>query len=406
MRLRFNDRAVKAIKPPEQGLQVDYFDDDLRGFGLRVSYGGVRSWFVMYRHGGRKRRLKIGPYPALGLAEAKEMAREALNKVAKGIDPAAEKQALKRAGTVAEMAADYLERYAKVHKRAWRLDRATLNNDLVPALGARRLHEVSRRDIRDVLDKIAARAPVQANRALEIIRKAWNWAIEQDLATDNPCAGIKPLAKESARERNYTDDELKALWAAVGREGDRIADSIKLLALTAQREAEVLRMRVSDVDLANAWWSIPGEHAKNSRPHAVPLAPAALAIIKRRIEADPAATWVFPQVNENLATKRNLYNKALPRIRKNSGVADFRIHDLRRTAATGMGRLGISAFDIGRVLNHADTNVTRRHYALHDYGPEKRRALDIWAKHLLQVVGEMPPASNITELELRRTAKG
>jgi hypothetical protein len=160
-------RSLDAIRSPASG-QLDYWDADHPGFGLRVSAGGRKAWVAMYRHGNVKRRLTLGTYPALSLAEAREKASAAHHTVQyEGADPATVKKAERTAETFAEIAADYIERHAKRHKRSWRKDVLILETDALPRFGKRKVKDITRRDIVAMLDEIVARgAPIQANRTL------------------------------------------------------------------------------------------------------------------------------------------------------------------------------------------------------------------------------------------------
>lgn len=147
---------------------------------------------MFYRVHGRLRRFTLGTYPALSLADARDCAADALRAAAKGADPAAEKKAARKAGTFEELATEYLERYAKKHKRSRKEDERAINRDLLPAFGGIKAREVKRRDVIALLEKIIERgAPILANRTREIVRRIYNWGISRDLVEANPCAGIE-----------------------------------------------------------------------------------------------------------------------------------------------------------------------------------------------------------------------
>src|SRR5262249_28659769 len=157
----------------------------------------------------------IGTYPQLGLADAREKAREVLWRAAKGEDPAAEKKRGRQAETFRDLAERYLDEHAKANKRSWKADRNILYKDLIPRFGSRKAAEISRREIRDLLHAIAERAPIQANRTLEIVRKLFNWAIGEELIENNPCDHIGKPSPENQRTRVLTSDEIRRLWAAL-----------------------------------------------------------------------------------------------------------------------------------------------------------------------------------------------
>jgi len=154
--MKMTARSVEALRPPTVG-QVDYWDADHPGFGLRVSAGGRKAWVAMYRHADVKRRLTIGTYPALSLAEAREKAAAAHHTVQySGADPAAAKKAARAAETFAELADQYIERHAKRQKRSWHKDLLILGKDAIPRFGNRKAKDISRRDIIAMLDELVA----------------------------------------------------------------------------------------------------------------------------------------------------------------------------------------------------------------------------------------------------------
>src|SRR5262245_42399037 len=239
-RIKMTVRTVDAIQPPTSG-QVDYWDAYNPGFGLRVSAGGRKAWVLMYRQSNVKRRLTLGTYPALSLADAREQAGRALRAVQyDGADPAANKKAERTAETFEELAQEYLERHAKREKRSWRKDLHILEKDLLPRFGKRKAKDITRRDIIAMLDDIVERgAPIQANRTLEVVRKLFNWAIGRDILQINPCHRLPKPSSESQSHRVLNEGELRVVWKAIQAEVPLTAAMFKLRLLTAQRGAEV-----------------------------------------------------------------------------------------------------------------------------------------------------------------------
>jgi Arm DNA-binding domain len=215
-RIHFTDRSLKAIKPPPRPKQFDYFDESLPGFGLRVSYNGRKSWIVLYRCNGVKGRLTLGRFHVLPLVEAREEARDALKAVSRGEDPTIQKKRNHEASTFKELADYYIEEYAKPNKRTWKKDRRLLDNNLIPALGRKKAHLVTRADLRAELERVKSRpAPVEANRTFEVVRKLFNWAIKEEIGSgivvDNPAVNLSKPAEETPRQRTLTADELQTL---------------------------------------------------------------------------------------------------------------------------------------------------------------------------------------------------
>lgn len=386
-------------KPPNSG-QVDYWDETLPGFGMRVSSGGTRTWVVMYRYNGVKRRMKIGDAKTKGLADARDDAKEALRKAEKGLDPATEKRALTaRADTVTELADLYIERHAKKKKRSWKKDRQILDREVLPVIGRKRAVDVTRQDVRDILQPIIDRdAPVRANHTHEVVRKMYNWAIEtRDLAIANPAALMSKPGEVGSRRRYLKSEELKRFWAALtpDRLGQGGVAAFMLLMLTAQREMEVLRMRWADIDFDELVWTIPADHAKNELEHVIPITPHALGLLRQlRERGSPKDVYVFRSpVLEGEHVRRVFVEKRIKKIRRATGIEDVTPHDLRRTVTTYFGKVKVPQLIKKKILNHAKKkpgDVTEI-YDRYEYLEEKRDALVKWEQLLLAMVGHQEP---------------
>jgi integrase len=390
----FTARSIAALRPPDAG-QRDVWDPSLPGFGIRVSYGGRRVWVVRYRINGRQRRFTIGKYPDLSLAKARKKGRTALSGVTtSGIDPAAQKFAGRTGERFAVLAAEYLEEHAKApaadgkpRKKSWREDQRIIDAELLPAWKHRKVRELARRDIRCLVDQIAARpAPVMANRVLALVRKMLNFALEHDWIEANPAAKIPRLGAERARERVLSVEEIRKVWAAFETKSPLFQAFCKLRFLTAQRGGELRKMRWADLEFAGregdstrtGWWTIPAGDSKNRLSHRVPLANAAVQILDALRPLSGESTWVFPSPVHNQPILE--VKKVIQDVQKDTGI-EFRGHDLRRTAASQIASAGVSRLAIAKVLNHAEQGVTTVHDR-HSYDPEKREALDMWARRL------------------------
>ncbi len=394
-RKHFTTRSVQSWKLPASG-QVDYWDEKTPGFGLRVSAGGRKTWMVMYRLGRRKVRLTLGTFPELPLAEARQEAGKAVSRVQKGGDPAAEKRAERDADSFGQLAEAYLEKYAKVRKKSWRTDDEVLKRDVLPRWRDRRAKDISRRDVRDLLNKIIDRgAPIMANRTFEILRRLFNWAIAEDYLTNSPCVGVSKPSKEGRRDRVLNDDEIRAAWKAIEAETPLVAGIFKLRLITAQRGGEVMSMAWSDVDEGGGWWTIPAERSKNGLSHRVPLSELACTVLQDMKRLGNGSPWVFPSQRRGRHLEQLV--QAAHRIRNRSGI-DFVPHDLRRTAASCMTGMGISRLTVSKILNHVERGVTAV-YDRHSYDAEKRQALEAWARRLDEIVaGKRPGAGKVVRL--------
>lgn len=393
--IKFRARTVDGLKPPENG-RIEYWDEDTKGLGLRVAESGRKTWVVMYRHQVRLRRLTLGTYPNLSLADARDKARDELRSVAKGQDPAGDKQASRQAETFGELADLYIEKYAKPNKKSWFKDQQALNNHLLPAFRNRRATDIKRREVIELLEDIRdGGAPVQANRTLEIIRRLYNWGIEREIVEVNPCTRIKPVSNEKPREKVLSDDEIQKLWRAIELQPFLMGASYKMRLISAQRGGEITSMRKADVDLGAGWWTIPGGRSKNGLAHRVPLSGMAVDLLNVVFQKYPESEWVFPSATSS-GPIWSIW-KATDRIRKASGV-EFVPHDMRRTVASKMtGELGINRLTVSKILNHVESGVTAI-YDRHSYDGEKRQALDSWAARLAEILSGETKLDNVVSM--------
>jgi integrase len=399
--------TARSLPPVPATGQVDYWDEGLANFGMRVSSGGRRSWVAMYRYNGTKRRLKLGTHPEVALADARDKAKEALDRADKGGDPATQRKVLRaRSDTFEDIASRYVDEYAKVKKRSWYKDDQILKAEVIPVIGRKRVGDVRRRDVHDVLRPIIERGSlIRANHTLEVVRKLFNWySGTLDEPIPNPAARMEKPGRVEHRRRFLKADELKQFWAAltpVALGEDGVA-AFKLLALTAQREMEVMRMRWQDVDLDEGTWVVPGDHAKNTLDHLIPLTPLAISILRRlKKRAKANAVYVFGSpVKEGKHVTRVFIEKRIVKIREAGQLVDVTPHDLRRTVTTYFGKLKVPQLIKKKILNHEKKrkdDVTDI-YDRFEYLDEKRDALEKWEVLLLAMVKQPDGSGNVVEL--------
>jgi len=426
-RIRLTQAAVDKVRPPAKG-RTEMFDTHLPGFALRVSASGHKSWVVFTRLAGRLRRFTVGTLVSIPkVEEARDQARALLRDVARGIDPAdaADQEPPAAPVTVKQLAADFIERYAKPRNKSWHNTERVLALHVLPTLGSRPAVSIVRRDVRDLLDGLADRGqPIVANRTLAAVRKMLNWAVEREVLPVSPAAGVKAPGKETARERVLTDDELAAVWRGAEAMGGVPGAFVRLLILTGQRRNEVAGLRWSDLDLGKKVWTLPREMTKGNRSHEVPLSDAAVELITtlprkgsfiltsagfRRVPGKAAAEGRLTDRDRPISgyakIKAKLDAKVAEILAKaaadrgedapDAGVEAWRFHDVRRTVGTGMARLGVPTSTISRVLNHKEGGVTRI-YNRYGYLDEKRDALDRWARHVESLV--RPAPDNVVEM--------
>jgi integrase len=397
-RIRFTERSLRALKPPPKPKQLDYFDDSLPGFGLRVSYNGRKSWVVLYRCNGAKGRLTLGRFDVIPLSDAREKAREALKAAERGDDPAIKKHRDREAPTLKQLADRYIDEYARPNKRTWQKDRRLLDKNILPELGRKKAHLVTRAELRGELTRIKNRpAPIEANRTFEVVRRMFNWAIEEEVLAESPAVKLSKPADETGRERMLTADELQSLWEALDGAEPIVRGVFRLMLLSAQRRNEISRMRWVDLDRRENWWNIPAELTKTKRSYRVPLTPAVLDVIEEieKLKLDPV--WVFPRAAGGGPVPETNVTRPFRKLIQHAGIAHFMPHDLLHTVTSHMTAMGISQFDVGKVRHHTsrDSKTMTSRYDHYAYDREKRRTLDLWNARLLDIIAGRALASNV-----------
>jgi integrase len=387
---KLTKRFIESIKTPESGYKL-YWDDELKGFGVKVTQGGIITFVCFYRNKrGQQRRIAFGRYGVMTALEARPQARSLLGRVASGEDPAGERKHARGEATFGVLAQEYIERRAN-EKKSGREDTRIIARDLLKPWGNLLAKEIRRRDVIELVDEIKDRgAPIMANRTLAVIRRVFNFGINRDIVESNPTVLVKAPGKETRRERALNAEEIKQLWERLGNmqgAGSLVRAAIQLILITGQRSGEILSMEWNEIDFDSATWEIPSTKTKNVQPHRVPLSSMALKIISG---LPKQASYVFPsRIGTSIDETRPMKSGALAHaIRKNRellGLEQFCPHDLRRTCASGLASVGVERFIISRILNHTERNVTAI-YDRYSYDKEKRLALNLWAAKLEEIV--------------------
>jgi integrase len=403
MTKKLTPKGIEAIKPdPERRVEIP--DPALPGLYLVVQPSGAKGWALRYRYAGKPSKLTLGKFPLMGLADARKAASDALAKLELGSNPAVEKKAVKADRLEAQMTerdkvktlvADFGKRHLSKlksgdHARQF-LDRFT-----VKAWGERDIHTITKRDVLDLLDGIAdSGREVTANRVLAHTRKFLNWCVERDILAVSPAMGVKPVAKETSRDRVLSDDEIRLFWKACDAAGQPWGPFGKLLLLTGQRLNEVAQMR--DAEIEGDLWRLSPDRTKNARAHDVPLSRAARDVLRAMERVKSLAGYLH---TTNGTSPVQGFHKARATIAEHmAAIAEreagqpveipaWTFHDLRRTCATGLARLAIPVRVTEAVLNHVSGTGAGivAVYQRHDYAPEKREALEAWGRHVEALV--------------------
>lgn len=350
----------------------------------------------MYRVPGRKsaQRMTIGRWPAVGVAEARQLARDILLAVERCDDPAAEKRDQRQQTDLRfeTIAAEFMKRVIKPRQRRWQLTQGLLDNKLTSAWKGRDVNSIKKHDVLKVLDReMDAGHHRTANQTFQLIKRFFQWVAEHDYIQADPTAGISRPAKERSRDRVVSDDELVSIFKACEELGYPFGPFVQLLGLLGQRRSELAKARWQDVDLDRRLWTIPKELIKSGREHQVPLSVEAAAILNKLPRIDGAAL-IFPatktRIKDDVERPISGFSKVKRRLDKLAAVDSWTFHDLRRTTASGMARLGFAPHVLAAVLNHDQQSVqgVTVIYNRTRYGKEKAEALALWSQHVAKLI--------------------
>jgi integrase len=390
--VKLTQRRIETLECPAGKKDALVFDDEQRGLGVRVTKGGGKTYLAQYTVAGSKCRIPLGSCRAISLAAAREAVQAILGDVAKGRDPAAEALTLGvlidrwETGHLAGKRPRYAAEAPRALRFAFKKHLAAPATDLTPKAVKATLNAIV-----DDGKKATARLTGAYGRA------CYGWAIGKDLLVENPFAGLK-LAAVASRERVLSDEELVAVWGGTKGPGPFNA-IVRMLILTGQRREEVAGMTWREIAPDLSAWTIPASRTKNGVAHIVPLSPQAQTIIRsthRTTMADGEPEFVF----RGRAGGFNGFSKAKTALDEDSGVVDWRLHDLRRTMATGLQKLGVRLEVTEAVLNHVSGSRAGivGVYQRHEWADEKRAALNAWGEHIAAIVEGRTAADNVTRL--------
>ena len=389
---RLTKRTVDAAAP--DATDVFLWDSELKGFGLKVTPKGSKSYVLQYRLGGRgtrTRRYTIGTHGSPWAPDtARQRAHELLTAVRRGNDPIDEEreQALERAElNFRSYMGVFIERYAKREQaKSWRQTERTLIAYAVPAFAKMALTQISRRDVARLIETVAAEKAATARYLHACLRKLFRWAVARGDIPHSPMSEMPAPAPIAARDRVLSDSELAAIWHAAGKLGFPFGTAFRLLIATGQRREEVGGIAWEEIDWERACWIIPAARAKNGLAHVVPLNRVAMRELAC-LDRDKSGFLL----STNGQTSPSGWSKAKARLDKLAAeelgtdeLDAWRTHDIRRTVATGLQRLGVRFEVTEAVLNHvsgARAGVAGI-YQRYNWAAEKTVAMTAWSDAL------------------------
>jgi integrase len=422
--LRLTQAAVERLKPPASG-RIEAWDSQLPGFGLRISASGLKTWQAFYRVGGKMVREKLGTLAQIpNVGAARELARQSMTKARAGSHPVEERrrkeeeerhqnevEEARKKNTLAAAIDRYLaERQVDKSRKPMCAEyfaetaRTLEKNVKHTAVGKRALDEIAGDDIKRLVRGIAKDAPSQANHTLAYLSAMLGWAVEEGLIAKNPAAGVKMPAQKVERERALGEEEIRPFWLACDRAGWPFGPLAQLLLLTAQRRDELAHATWSEFDLEGHTWMLPGERTKNWRTHIVHLSKLPVEILEKLPRLASKKRWIFTTGLGGADTPVSGFGRGRERIAaamaeiSGEEVAPFTLHDLRRSAATGMAALGVTPHVVDKILNHSFGKITgvAKIYNRFEYLPERKAALEAWSRHVESLI--RPSPSNVAEL--------
>ena len=413
--MKFTKDEIERLKPKASGkyyVRADMGSTQKHGLALCIYPTGKKSWFFIYTFDGRRNSLCLGHYPEMDTKAAHKKFDEQWDIFSSGKNPATvqhDKHIERRESpTLKDLGQDYVEQYAKVHKRSWKQDERTLDVEVYPVWGSRKAQDISKGDVLALLQKVVDRgSPHTADVIYKILRKMFKWAYSNDKIPISPCVTIERKATPSAKNRTLKLAEIKKLWNALDAPTTEkvsaamtlgVKNAIKLILITAQRPIEVSGMHTDEIE--DNWWTIPAERSKNKKAHRVPLTPLALNIIKQTIQSIKQARkipedkeysgYIFPTPHRSREEPidRHALSKALKRDTVEGllfGLKPFTPHDLRRTTATMLAEMQEMDEVIDAILNHSKQGVIKV-YNQYRYDNEKQKALATFSDKITAAV--------------------
>lgn len=384
-RLKLTKSAIDGLG--KRSKDIVYWDIGSPGFGVKVTPTGRKVFIVLYRTAGASSRLRkytIGPYGRVTLHQARVVAQKIHTARLAGQDPAAEKSEAKRR-MVLDRVEDVLEAFITQRvsgNRSAREVSRMLRREIGSAWGSRSIHEISKRDVIDVVSAVEQRgAPIAANKTLKAVKTFFRWCVGRALLNQSPADGIPLPAKEVPRDRVLSDEELACVIGAARQIGGVYGAIVEFLTLTGQRREEVARATWDEFDLEQRLWTLPTRRTKNGKLHIVHLTHESIAVLERMPRR---GEFVFSDSGGKFFQS---FSRAKRELDKLSSLKGWCLHDLRRTCVSGMARLGVAPHVADKILNHQGGTISGvvAVYQRHDFFVERKNALEQWSDHVFRI---------------------
>lgn len=387
-----NDKKIKGFKPRDSRYQIS--DAITKGLVIRVEPSGVKVFYYRYTFQKMKKTIKIGEYPIVSLSNARERSFEYQTLITKDIDPRAEENQADEDSDDRLKFATLCERYIKMRLPQLRPNTATehlriIKKELEPKLGHKYVEEIKKTDVAKLINAIANDRGklTMANRVRQRLHSIFEFGIGYLGLEINPVSKLKNYEDgEVKRDRFYTNEEIKRLWAAFDQQPVQVGAYFKFLLLLGQRKTETQKAKWEHIQ--NGIWNIPAENTKSKRAHKVPLPAMALKLLEECRKEAGKNPYIFSSLRDYKIHFSNV-KRYVGYIKKETGIEDFRVHDLRRTLITNLSMLKIDRVVSGKLINHkqrAGDNEVTAIYDRYDYLPEIKNALEKWEAELQRII--------------------
>jgi integrase len=387
-RIKLTKSAIDAIPTPAS--DVVYWDASCPGFGVKVTPKGRKVFVVLYRTGGagsKLRKYTIGPHGRVTLHQARVAAQKVFAAKLDGRDLAAEKREARRR-VVADRVDDLLDTFIAQHlaqNRSGGEIGRLLRRELGRPWAGRSIHEITKRDVVEVISAVEQRGALgAANKTLKSTKTFLRWCVGRAILDRSPAEGIPLPTKVVTRNKVLTDQELAQVILAARKIGGPYGDIVEFLALTGQRREEVARMAWDELDIGQRVWTLPSLRTKNGKEHVVHLSEQAIAILNGVQKKGPFVFSIFG------TRPFHDFSRAKRRLDQLSGVPQWRLHDLRRTCVSGMAGLKIAPHVADKILNHQSGTISgvAAVYQRHEFLSERKDALDRWGTHVVLILDQ------------------
>ena len=392
------DREIQNLKTQEKRYSVK--DKLNNGLFIEVKESGVKSWHYRYTFNGKQERLVIGRYPDLSLKDARQVRDESASMVAKGISPKQEKENKKTGKSEVLLFKTYGERYladviAQDRKNTYNMA-LYLNNDIYPFIGDIPLNLISTDDVRRVIWRKKEQGyDASANQVRGLLKRMFDYAVTLGMVTFNPVLAIptRHVFKSKSRDRYLSTTEIKEFYTALLN--SRIYRprklGILLSLLTLLRKSELLKAKWEHINFESSIWLIPETKADsktgNSREMVVYMSDQMIEILKELKTIAGDEPYIFVGRKTGTHISHNAFNESQKNALKLTSLADFTIHDLRRTASTHLNEQGFNRDAIEKCLNHSAFGV-RAIYNKAEYAEERKKMLQKWSNYIFSVIYE------------------